>query len=307
MMKTRGKILAGLACALLLAGCASQPAPEADAFFDVPRVGPTALDAVGKLPPVIDESSGLAASGRVPGVFWTHNDSGDAARIFAISDTGEMVSPGDKGVAVVGAVNRDWEEIAGDFRGNLLIGAFGNNANRRTDLAIYQVPEPDPFTATRVEPTARWPIVYPDQTEFPPANNNFDCEAMFVASGELYLITKHRADTMATLYRLDSRETKTSNKLTLLQRANLRGMVTAASSWNDGERVAVLTYGNVWLFEPANRNGNMLFDAPARWLPIRAHQAEAVAFLDRETLIITNEQRGVFHLPISSMHEVTLR
>jgi len=306
-MMTRGKIGAGLLALASFAGCVSKPAPVPAAYFDVPRTGPAALAPSGTLPPAVDESSGLAASQRAPGVFWTHNDSGDGPRIFAIQSLGGLVSPDPDGVAITGAQNRDWEEIATDFRGDLLVGAFGNNANRRRDLAIYRVPEPDPFTATEAVAQARWPIVYPDQDAFPPLANNFDCEAMFVASGEIFLITKHRADAMATLYRLDSRETDKPNELTLIQRGNLRGMVTAASSWSDGERVAVLTYGNIWLFEPANRDGATLFDSPAKWLPIRARQAEAIAFIDRDTLIVTNEQRDVYHVRVDEMRTVALR
>ncbi|RYG42513.1 hypothetical protein EON79_18735, partial [bacterium] len=43
--------------------------------------------------PVIDEGSGIVASRRYPGVFWTHNDSGDAARFFAIKADGTAVMP----------------------------------------------------------------------------------------------------------------------------------------------------------------------------------------------------------------------
>lgn len=277
-----------------------------EAFYDVPRRGPTVLVASGELPPQIDESSGLAATSE-PGIFWTHNDSGDAARVFAINTEGELVSPHSEGVPVADAENFDWEELASDFRGHLLIGAFGNNANRRKNLSIYQVPQQDPRTVITMQPTARWPIAYPDQLEFPPAANNFDCEAMFVAGGDVFLLTKHRADTMTTLYRLDSRHENQTNELTLIQRANLRGMVTAASSWNDGERIAVLTYYGVWLFEPPEQDGARMFEGVVRWLPIKARQAEAIDFIDREALIITNEQRDVFHVPVDWLLPVELR
>ena len=37
------------------------------------------------------EGSGLAASRRPPGVFWTHNDPGDSARLFAIDRQGRVL------------------------------------------------------------------------------------------------------------------------------------------------------------------------------------------------------------------------
>src|SRR4051812_10257733 len=40
----------------------------------------------------IDESSGLTASRCNPNIFWTHNDSGDKAFIFAINPKGEKLA-----------------------------------------------------------------------------------------------------------------------------------------------------------------------------------------------------------------------
>jgi len=296
-----------LALVVLTTGCASDPSAKPVAFFDVPRSGPLPLQAVGKLPPEIDESSGLAR-GAQSGVFWTHNDSGDAARLFAIDAYGQTVGKaGAEGVSILGAENRDWEDLANDFQGNLLIGAFGNNANKRRDLAIYRVSTPNEATATQVRASVRWPFHFAEQTHFPPADNNYDCEALFVADGKIYIVTKHRADSLATLYRLNDPSVVQSNVLERIGRANLRGMVTGGASWNDGERVVLLTYYGVWLFEPPGRDGAKLFEGVVGWLPIRAHQAEAITFLDRETLLLTNEQRDVYHVPLSDLHPVTLR
>ena len=40
----------------------------------------------------IDEASGIVASALNPGVYWTHNDSGDSARVFALSSTGQLLT-----------------------------------------------------------------------------------------------------------------------------------------------------------------------------------------------------------------------
>src|SRR4051794_6987818 len=40
----------------------------------------------------ITESSGLAASRKHPGVFWTHNDSGNGPYIFAITRDGHLLA-----------------------------------------------------------------------------------------------------------------------------------------------------------------------------------------------------------------------
>ena len=83
----------------------------------------------------ISESSGLVASRTHDGVFWTHNDSGDAPRIFAIDRSGALLAE----VVVEGARNRDWEDIAIDDTGHLFLADIGNNGSQRLDLTVYKV------------------------------------------------------------------------------------------------------------------------------------------------------------------------
>ncbi|WP_309397773.1 hypothetical protein [Cerasicoccus maritimus] len=295
-----------MACWALLSGCGLSAGPGKTVYYDVPQRGGVGLEAIGELPDEIDESSGLAR-GTAPGVFWTLNDSGDRARIFAIDAYGKVVgAAGEAGIKIEGARNQDWEDLASDFRGNLIIPDLGNNNNRRRNLTIYQVPEPDYATATTASVSAAWQVHYPEQYEFPPVLNNYDCEALFVAKGKIYLVMKHRADREAALYRLDSESETESNAMTLVGKAHMREMVTAAASWNDGEQIAVLTYTGIWLFTPPDGDADRMFTGEVRWLPIRAGQCEAIAFLDAETLLITNEQQEVFHVPVADLSNVPL-
>src|SRR5436309_124045 len=54
------------------------------------------------------ELSGLVLSRTQPGVLWTHNDSGDRARVFAVTPAGRVLADLD----VPAAHNVDWEDIA---------------------------------------------------------------------------------------------------------------------------------------------------------------------------------------------------
>src|SRR5215210_6734026 len=69
----------------------------------------------------ITEASGVTASRKYDGIFWTHND-GDDGVLFAIRRDGSLV-----GRARANAKVRDWEDIAGDADGNLYIADTGNN------------------------------------------------------------------------------------------------------------------------------------------------------------------------------------
>src|SRR4029453_18052009 len=57
----------------------------------------------------VTEASGLANSGNNPGIYWTHNDSGDSARFFAVDgSTGGVAAA----YELVGASAVDWEDMA---------------------------------------------------------------------------------------------------------------------------------------------------------------------------------------------------
>src|SRR5688572_18323196 len=91
--------------------------------------------------PMLDESSGVAASRRQPGILWTLNDSGNDAWIFATDTLGR-----DHGAfRVIGAENRDWEAMALGPCGNrdcLYIADTGDNGRNLPTARIYRVPEP---------------------------------------------------------------------------------------------------------------------------------------------------------------------
>lgn len=284
----------------------------------------------------ISESSGLAKSRVWPGVFWTHNDSGDEARLFAVDGRGALIAPdwdeAYAGLRIADAVNLDWEDVACDDSGHLVIGACGNNGNARRDLAVYVLPEPNPRAVNAARALKRIPFAFEDQLEFPPKARNFDCEAVFFARGALHFLTKHRSDSRTVLYRLEAPPASAAlpsaegdpwfapfredwmHAARKVGEADLAGLhpdeaalVTAADCSEDGRRLAVLNYRALWLFElepggPGDAEGDWLRGRRS-WLPIEAAQCEAVAW-DGDTLVVTNEQRDVFRVAASELRPV---
>ncbi len=281
--------------ALALAGCALlPPSPPSDLppGFRVDRI----------LADEIDEPSGLVASRNHSGVFWTHNDSGDAARIFAINAHGQLIAS----FRLEGAVNHDWEDIAIDDSGNLYIGDFGNNGNDRRDLRVYRVREPDPFSGPHTIPVElEIPFRYADQEDFPDwGRRNFDAEALFWMQGSLYILTKHRSDTHTKLYRLRPEAAGQPQVLLPLARFDLGGTrrrffgnATAADLRRDDAILAVLSYRAIHLFE-RTPDGDELF-RPLRRIelgPRQAGLAESIAW-DGDELIFGNEQGYLYRIP----------
>lgn len=92
----------------------------------------------------ITESSGLVPAHRDDRVLFTHNDSGDEARFFAVDGRcrtlATYVLPG------IDAV--DWEDMASgpgpDGRQVLWFGDIGDNAMTRPEISVQRVAEPAP-------------------------------------------------------------------------------------------------------------------------------------------------------------------
>lgn len=290
------------------------------AFLALPAAQVGELRDRGRLKhPPINESSGLVRSRTFPGVWWTHNDSGDLARIFAVDADGKAIVPerrrsrfavdgpdGDKpywpGVALIGAANSDFEDIAIDGD-RLYVCDVGNNSNARRDLGVYVVPEVNPRASESVRPLAYWPIRFPDQRRFPAEKFHFDCEAVFVSEGKLYFLTKHRGaapvrayEAGTKLYRLDTRHSDRPNTLTLIEERGGLLAPTGSDLSPSGRRLAVLCVDAVWLFDKPARGDRWLSGAPLRFpLPLlRSKQIEAVCFDSEDQLRLTNEQRDIF-------------
>jgi len=87
----------------------------------------------------IKEASGLVASKRNRGVLWTHNDSGDFARVFALSaKDGRVLHE----LTVLGAGASDWEDMALSPFGQLCAGDIGDGPGGRRSVTVYCFDEP---------------------------------------------------------------------------------------------------------------------------------------------------------------------
>lgn len=252
----------------------------------------------GRIPAAaVTEASGLAASRLRPGIFWTHGDSGSPARLVGVRLDGSVAATRD----VIGATNVDWEDVATDG-GTIWIGEFGNNDNARRDLALYAVPE-------RGGAAVRYPIAYPDQSEFPPKlDRRFDAEALFVRRGKPYVLTKWRIGPKfpgsgAALYRMDTRFRDRPNVLTRLgAKADFGGWVTAASLSPSGRELAVLTHlpiAAIWIFD-ADVPDDRLLTRPSARLALGSlsviGQVESLAWNGDREIVFGNEGGDLFRV-----------
>jgi hypothetical protein len=257
----------------------------------------------------VPECSALWASTLHPGVFWTLSDSGNKPEIVPVrADGSPVIGPAGlwSGVTLKGLKNADWEALTADGQGNLIVGDVGNNLSRRKDLAFYIFKEPA-VGAKEVAEFRKIAFTWPDQTVYPDPEISHDCEAIFFVRGKLYLLTKHRRDTLTDLWRADLPASGEQATLTKLARFDAQGMVTDASVSPDGKRLAILTYRMAWVFElPVT--GEAFFQGPAKVAPLSppllSWQVEGCAWLDAQTLLIGSEQGDLFKLPLAALKDV---
>lgn len=164
--------VAAACAALVLAG-----APAAPAFADS---GPSVAFRMSD--PRIIEASGLVASRQHPGVYWTHNDSGDGPYAYAVdAATGRTLAR----ITLRGVPARDMEAISIGPDNDLYLGDIGDNLGGKwPEVWIYRFHEPKQLHDQTVDVT-RYTVRYDDGPR--------DAEALMVQprTGRVYIASKN--------------------------------------------------------------------------------------------------------------------
>ncbi|MBL9188424.1 MAG: hypothetical protein JNK23_13140 [Opitutaceae bacterium] len=293
-------LVRSIATCLCLGATSLLPAADSPAFAGPQLAGE--LEAPPKL-----ETSGLAASRRNPGLLWTHDDSGGAAEIHAVTTTGHRTAT----LSLRGVKNEDWEDLAAFEQGGqawLLIADTGDNDAKRQTVRLHVVEEPTlaklkPGATLEVAPAYTLRLRYPDGPR--------DCESVAVdaAEGAIYLLTKR--DNPPRLYRapLANPGAKVVEARFVCEMPALIGrtpvddlikrVVGKKFSWPtgmdfsaDGRSAVVLTYGEPLVFvRAAGESWASAFQRTPQRLAFHGlPQAEAVCFsTDGRVIFVASE------------------
>lgn len=140
----------------------------------------------------ITEASGLIDSRQNPGVLWTHNDSGFAGSVFAISTNGDLLAR----YTIPGVFSGDFEDISfgpgpnPDFQ-YIYLGDIGDNFLFRTSIRVLRFPEPSVYHYQVDNPRYDFAIGAQEITLTYP-DGPFNAEALMVdpLTGDLFIATK---------------------------------------------------------------------------------------------------------------------
>lgn len=209
----------------------------------------------------ISESSGMAASRRTKDLFWTHNDGGNPAVIYALWENGTVLGQ----VRLTQAKNIDWEDMASFTWKNrhfLLIADVGDNRSKREKCTLYIIEEPSliDIKGQNTGIKTRWQIdfIYEDGPR--------DCEAVAVdvSTGNCMLLSKR--DDPPRLYRLKLLPAPDQSPAVAIKTAIVssipppgledllqpyggnRSQPTAMDMTSDGHTLIILSYKNAYLY-----------------------------------------------------------
>jgi hypothetical protein len=228
--------------------------------------------------PRITESSGLVASRRHPGVYWTHNDSADGAYLYGVdSATGETVAR----VTMTGVGSpRDVEGISLGPDGNLYVGDIGDNRDGTWEhVWIYRLPEPAELGNSTVKAT-QFTVRYAD------GPRNAEAVMVHPVTGRVYIASKH--ESTGGLYEGPAR--LSASRSNVFRRVAPMPWVTDAAFSPDGKQLAVRGYFFAETY--AWQDGRPAGEAQRVAAPFQA-QAESVAYApDGSALMFGSEGSG---------------
>ena len=246
------------------------------------------LTVLANLPKDLYEASGIETSPNSNNI-WMLNDGGNKPQLFSLDTKGNI-----QHILKINAKNNDWEDLTQDKEGNIYIGDFGNNANKRKNLTILKISK-DSLKNTNTVDVEHISFHYENQDKFPPKKKQlyYDCEAFFHLNDSLYLFTKSRVKDdfgKTHLYKIPA---KKGNHVARLVSSfttcnELPCWVTSADISFDGKTVVLLSLNAVWTFTNFKNDNFFSGDIAKHDLGFES-QKESVCFKDSNTLYITDE------------------
>ncbi len=272
---------------ILLASLIAQGAAEAKG----PGLGP--LEPMGRFDTrAIPEASGIVKSRRHPGIFWVHNDSGNAPLLFAVRADGGIVRRFRLAIP-----NLDWEDIAIDGQGHLYLGDIGNNSGLLRVRTIYRIDEPDPSSPEADSRDREVPLSVAQSVTYAlPPSNRFDAEGLVYDRGTAIVVAKYRDGREAELFAVPFDPPPAGRGPVLVRSiGRLPGFTepaTGADLSEDGTLLAVCSYAVTRVYRRGEASPWKLV-AEVRYasLPI-----EGITWDGRDLILAAEEARGLFRL-----------
>ncbi len=241
----------------------------------------------------IDEASGMDMSNIHENMFWTHNDSGDKARLFLVNTRAQYVMS----CTLQQGTNRDWEDIvvardpkSGTSR--IFIADIGDNNAVYDYGKIYIIDEPEVQSGTDIT------VSNVDQIIFRYEDGQRDAETLLVdpLTGHIYIVSKR--ETMVNLYQITYpytfSDTTMAKKLISIPFTQIVGGDISA----DGSEIVLKNYNKVWYWQRKKGTtiAETLIKKPFETTYIMEPQGEAICWSFDAKSFYTLSEAGPFKI-----------
>ncbi len=211
-------------------------------------------------------------------LIWVIEDSGNDNHVYGLDVNGNIKSD----VTVVNAENKDWEDLTSDASGNLYIGDFGNNSNKRRLLTIYKISDPensgDSVSADIIN------------FELPKGQKSENFEGFFIHQNSFYIFSKSSKN--CVIFKVPNASgTHVAEFAAEMSFKGKKTQVTSADISQDGKTIVLLNHDKAWIFTDF-KNDNF-FDGHIEPITFEhTSQKEGICFANNSTLLITDESGG---------------
>ena len=181
---------------------------------------------------------------------WMLQDKGNPAELLVYNVNGTF----ERTLKIAHEKNTDWEDLSKDVQGNLYIGNFGNNDNKRKNLRILKIDQNN-LHKKEAEASQTTQFYYEDQKDFPPKKGNlmYDCEAFVATDDAFYLFSKNRSkgfDGTFYVYKVPNKPgTFKAKKIATLKSCSQYKTcaITGAALNKSGTEIALIAHDYVFL------------------------------------------------------------
>lgn len=222
----------------------------------------------------ITESSGIAVSPTHKGIYYTHNDSDDGPRFFAVGADGRTKAT----FQLAGAAARDWEGMAASVdratgKGVLWFADIGDNLNGAwPDISVYKVIEPERMADATLRAT-RYRFRYAD------GPRNAEGIMVHPGTGRLYIVSKEFS---GSIYQAPAK--LRTDRVNILRRVGPAPiMATDAAYAPDGSSFVIRTYFSASVYSAP---GKLI----ARVTMPALDQAESIAYTPDGLHLLTGSE-----------------
>jgi len=224
----------------------------------------------------LNEASGLVVSRQNANFLWSHNDSGDKARLFVMDKTGTHVAE----FVLIGVKARDWEDIAMYYdsttkKNYVFLADIGDNEAVHDTNYIYRFEEPNILTSKKPIPIKKIDVIkysYPEKQR--------DAETLIIdpTNGDIVIISKREDNVFLYI----TPQPKDFSKFITLKKIGTLPFhnIVAGDISPDGKEILIKDYDNIYYWKnESNQSIKEVLMFPATRLPYESEpQGEAIAW-----------------------------